>query len=51
MRIVGGTLKGRTIRTPEGRETRPTSDRARESIFNILAHADWAPPLDGARIA
>ena len=50
MRIVGGTLKGRTIRTPEGRETRPTSDRARESIFNILAHADWAPPLDGARI-
>jgi 16S rRNA (guanine966-N2)-methyltransferase len=50
MRIVGGTLKGRTIRTSEGRDTRPTSDRARESIFNILAHADWAPPLDGARI-
>ncbi|MFT3724720.1 MAG: 16S rRNA (guanine(966)-N(2))-methyltransferase RsmD [Hyphomonadaceae bacterium] len=50
MRIVGGTLKGRTIRTPEGRDTRPTSERARESIFNILAHADWAPPLDGARV-
>lgn len=50
MRIVGGTLKGRTIRTPDGRDTRPTSDRARESIFNILAHADWAPPLDGARV-
>ncbi len=50
MRIVGGTLKGRTIRTPEGRDTRPTSDRARESIFNILAHAEWAPALDGARI-
>ncbi len=50
MRIVGGTLKGRTIRTPEGRDTRPTSDRARESIFNILAHAEWAPPLDGARV-
>ncbi len=50
MRIVGGTLKGRTIRTPDSRDTRPTSDRARESIFNILAHADWAPPLDGARV-
>ena len=50
MRIVGGTLKGRTILTPEGRDTRPTSDRARESIFNVLAHAHWAPPLDGARI-
>jgi 16S rRNA (guanine966-N2)-methyltransferase len=50
MRIVGGTLKGRAIRTPEGRDTRPTSDRARESIFNILAHADWAPSLVGARI-
>ncbi len=50
MRIVGGTLKGRNIRTPEGRGTRPTSDRARESIFNILAHADWSPPLEGARV-
>ena len=30
-----------TIRTPEGSNTRPTSDRARESLFNVLAHADW----------
>lgn len=50
MRIVGGKLKGRTIRAPEGRDTRPTSDRAREGVFNILAHADWGPPLEGARI-
>jgi 16S rRNA (guanine966-N2)-methyltransferase len=50
MRIVGGTLKGRTIRTPDGPNTRPTSDRARESIFNILAHAEWAPGLDGVRV-
>lgn len=50
MRIVGGKFKGRTIRTPEGRETRPTSDRARESIFNILAHAEWAPTLEDARV-
>jgi 16S rRNA (guanine966-N2)-methyltransferase len=50
MRIVGGKLKGRAIRTPEGKTTRPTSDRARESIFNVLTHAEWAPPLEGARI-
>ena len=50
MRIIAGTLKGRTIRTPEGSNTRPTSDRARESLFNVLAHADWAPGLEGARV-
>jgi 16S rRNA (guanine966-N2)-methyltransferase len=50
MRIVGGQFKGRAIRAPEGRNTRPTSDRARESIFNVLAHAAWAPPLQGARV-
>jgi 16S rRNA (guanine966-N2)-methyltransferase len=50
MRIVGGKLKGRAIKTPEGKATRPTSDRARESIFNVLAHAEWAPPLEGARV-
>lgn len=50
MRIIAGTLKGRAIRTPEGRNTRPTSDRARESLFNVLAHAEWAPGLEGARV-
>jgi 16S rRNA (guanine966-N2)-methyltransferase len=50
MRIVGGKFKGRAIKTPEGKTTRPTSDRARESIFNVLAHAEWAPPLEGARV-
>jgi 16S rRNA (guanine966-N2)-methyltransferase len=50
MRIIAGTLKGRAIRTPEGRSTRPTSDRARESLFNVLAHAAWAPGLQGARV-
>ena len=48
MRIVGGKFKGRSIAAPSGHGTRPTSDQARESIFNILTHADWAPPLDGA---
>ncbi|ACT58685.1 16S rRNA (guanine(966)-N(2))-methyltransferase RsmD [Hirschia baltica] len=50
MRIVSGKLKGRSIITPEGRDTRPTSDRAREAMFNILAHAAWAPPIEDARV-
>ncbi len=50
MRIVGGNFKGRSLVTPDGQNTRPTSDRAREAIFNILAHAEWAPNLEGARV-
>ena len=50
MRIVSGDHRGRTIHTPDGRNTRPTSDQTRESLFNILDHADWAPPLDGAHV-
>ncbi|ESQ87703.1 methyltransferase [Asticcacaulis sp. AC460] len=50
MRIVGGEFKGRSLTTPDGRNTRPTSDRAREAIFNVLAHAEWAPDMDGARV-
>ena len=50
MRIVAGKYKGQSIATPAGRGTRPTSDRTREAIFNVLAHADWAVPLEGARI-
>lgn len=50
MRIVAGSLKGRAITAPEGQNTRPTSDRARQAIFNVLEHAAWAEPLDGARV-
>ncbi len=50
MRIVAGSLKGRALVTPDGRDTRPTSDRAREAMFNVIAHAQWAPALDGARV-
>lgn len=50
MRIVGGTHKGRNLIAPQGRDTRPTSDRARESLFNVLAHADWSPGLEGRRV-
>lgn len=50
MRIVAGQHKGRPIIAPKGRATRPTGDRAREAIFNVLSHAAWAPPLDDARV-
>ena len=50
MRIVSGQYKGKPIFAPEGDSTRPTSDRARESVFNILEHAAWAPELRGARV-
>jgi len=50
VRIVAGSLKGRTIVTPEGQGTRPTSDRARQAVFNVLEHAAWAEPLDGMRV-
>jgi 16S rRNA (guanine966-N2)-methyltransferase len=50
MRIVAGKHRGRVLAAPTGRDTRPTSARAREALFNILAHGDLgdAPPLDGA---
>lgn len=50
MRIVSGRFKGRPLAAPKGANTRPTSDKAREALFNVLAHAEWAPELDGARV-
>ena len=50
MRIVAGSLKGRAIVAPEGQGTRPTSDRARQAVFNVLEHAAWAEPLQDARV-
>lgn len=49
MRIVGGSLKGRALKGPSSSTTRPTSDRLRESLFNVLAHA-YGDPCDGARV-
>ncbi|MBT3071611.1 16S rRNA (guanine(966)-N(2))-methyltransferase RsmD [Rhodomicrobium sp. Az07] len=50
MRIVGGRFRGRGIAAPDGTTTRPTSDRVRESLFNILTHGTEGPPLEGARV-
>lgn len=50
MRIVSGLHRGRVLVAPDTRKTRPTSDKARETLFNMLTHAPWAPPLEGARV-
>src|SRR5205814_10335058 len=41
LKIVGGKHRGRAIAAPEGLATRPTASRARQALFNILAHAAW----------
>lgn len=42
MRIVAGIWRGRPLVAPEGTATRPTSDRARQALFDMLMHAPWA---------
>ena len=50
MRIVGGKFKGRQLMAPTGQATRPTSDRVREAVFNILAHGIGGFELEGVRV-
>ncbi|HEX2063612.1 MAG TPA: 16S rRNA (guanine(966)-N(2))-methyltransferase RsmD [Acidimicrobiales bacterium] len=47
MRVVAGSARGRRLRAPVGRSTRPTSDRVREAVFNMLASRD---AVDGATV-
>jgi 16S rRNA (guanine966-N2)-methyltransferase len=49
MRVVAGRLKGRSLASPSSRDIRPTADRLRESIFNILMHA-YDDPIQDARV-
>jgi 16S rRNA (guanine966-N2)-methyltransferase len=49
MRVVGGRLRGRNLLTPKSQAIRPTADRLRESLFNILVHA-YGDPVLGARV-
>jgi 16S rRNA (guanine966-N2)-methyltransferase len=49
MRVVGGRLRSRPIAGPKGEGLRPTADRLREALFNILAHA-YGDPVTGARV-
>jgi len=50
MRIVGGKFRGHSIAAPAGQATRPTTDRVREAIFNILAHGIDGFDIAGARV-
>jgi 16S rRNA (guanine966-N2)-methyltransferase len=49
VRIVGGDLRGRALATPKSNDIRPTTDRTRESLFNILTHA-YPEALDSSRV-
>jgi 16S rRNA (guanine966-N2)-methyltransferase len=49
VRIVGGRLRGRALAAPKSQAIRPTADRLRESLFNILTHS-YGNPVSGARV-
>jgi 16S rRNA (guanine966-N2)-methyltransferase len=49
MRIVGGQYRGRNLAAPKTQAIRPTADRLRESLFNILMHG-YGDPVSGARV-
>jgi 16S rRNA (guanine966-N2)-methyltransferase len=49
MRVVGGRLRGRPLTAPKSNAIRPTADRLREALFNILVHA-YGDPVSGARV-
>jgi 16S rRNA (guanine966-N2)-methyltransferase len=49
MRVVGGRLRGRPLAAPKSKAIRPTADRLRQSLFNILLHA-YGDPIAGARV-
>lgn len=50
MRVVAGRFRGRALQAPEDMSIRPTSDRVRESVFNILTHGIEGFSLNGARV-
>jgi 16S rRNA (guanine966-N2)-methyltransferase len=49
MRVVGGRWRGRALAAPKSQAIRPTGDRLRESLFNILAHG-YGDPVSDARV-
>jgi 16S rRNA (guanine966-N2)-methyltransferase len=50
LRIVSGRFRGKILAAPPGEATRPTSDRARQAVFNILEHAAWSDGVRDARV-
>jgi 16S rRNA (guanine966-N2)-methyltransferase len=53
MRITGGTFRGRNLFAPADARVRPTADKVRQAIFNVLAHNDFGVgfTLEGAHVA
>ena len=52
LRIIAGAHRGRRLVAPEGDRTRPTADRVRQALFDMLWHAPWAgrERIEGARV-
>jgi len=50
MRIIAGKFKGKGLDAPKGLSTRPTSDRVREALFNVLGHGTPQIDFDGSRV-
>jgi len=50
MRIVAGRFKGASLEAPKGLSTRPTSDRVRQALFNVLEHGPARFEFEGARV-
>ncbi len=50
MRIVAGAWRGRVLQAPPGLATRPTAERLRQALFDMLVHAPWGGRLDGMAV-
>jgi 16S rRNA (guanine966-N2)-methyltransferase len=50
VRVTGGQHRGRALAEPPDNRVRPTSDKVRQAIFNILAHNDFGLALEGAKV-
>jgi 16S rRNA (guanine966-N2)-methyltransferase len=50
MKIIAGQWRGKALQAPPGANTRPTAARAREALFNRLAHAPWSPGIESAHV-
>jgi 16S rRNA (guanine966-N2)-methyltransferase len=50
MRIVAGAHRGRPLVAPKGHSTRPTADKTRQALLNVLEHAAWSPGIADLRV-
>lgn len=50
MRIIAGAWRGKNLAAPAGLDTRPTAARARQAVFDMLAHAPWSPGPGDAQV-